>query len=158
MKTKTINIYSFSELSDDAKENARQWWRNGIDFAWGGESLDSIKKFCEVFNLTLKDWSVGPYSSPDYTTDATNANFRGKKLNQFTRDAMPTGYCLDCDLYVTFYDTFKKTGDAKQAFEDALYQAFKSWRDDMEYQLSDESVDEMLSINGYEFDESGDIA
>ena len=32
MKTKTIEIFTFDELSDKAKEKAREWWRNGFEF------------------------------------------------------------------------------------------------------------------------------
>jgi hypothetical protein len=28
MKTVELNLYTFSELSDAAKEKAREWWRN----------------------------------------------------------------------------------------------------------------------------------
>lgn len=159
MRTKTITIYKFEELpTESAKENAREWYRQGIDFAWDSESLDSIRAFCAEFGVTLKDWSAGPYRSPEYTTDVDSRHFRGRKLREFKRDHMPTGYCLDSNLWATFYDVFKRTGDAKEAFDQALWDAFRAWRDDMEYQLSDESVDEMLTINEYEFTEDGERA
>jgi len=58
---------------------------------------------------------------------------------------------------MTFYDEFEKTGDAKTAFNEALHAGFKAWRDDLEYQLDDESIDEFLTINEYEFDEYGNF-
>ena len=157
MRTETITIYTFEELpTDDAKERARDWWRNAsTEMDWADEALDSIKTFCGHFGVTLREWSVGPYSPFDYTTDAENHHFRGRKLRQFRRDHMPTGYCLDCDLWITFYDEFKRTGDAKGAFDAALHQGFKAWRDDMEGQLEDDYIDECLIVNGYEFDETG---
>ena len=159
MRTETITVYTFQELpTEAAKERAREWWRSDADcLAWGGESIDSIRAFCDEFSVTLKSWEVSPYASPHYSTDAENRHFRGRKLREFTREAMPTGYCLDCALWQTFYDEFKRTGDAKAAFDSALWAAFKAWRDDMEYQLSDECVDELLEINGYEFTEAGTI-
>ena len=150
-------VFTFSELSDSAKENAREWWRevSAGDYAWSTESLDSIEKFCEEFGVKLTDYSVGPYSSPEYKTNADNSHFRGRKLREFSRDAMPTGYCLDCDLYQTFCDEFKRTGDAKGAFDKALYAGFIAWRDDMESQESDEYIDDCLIANEYEFDSEG---
>ncbi len=157
MRTETITIYQFKELpTEEAKEKAREWWRNGIDFSWDSESISSIKAFCEAFGVNLSNWSVGPYSNPEYTTDATNEHFRGRRLREFDRYAMPTGYCLDCSLWTTFYDEFKRTGDARGAFDSALWAGFKAWQDDMEYQLSDECIDEMLEINEYEFTEDGE--
>lgn len=158
METVQINVFTFDELSEEAKETARQWWRLDCEpLAWSDESLGSIKDFCEHFGVILKDWSVGPYECPSYSTDAENRHFRGLRLSQVDRDAMPTGYCLDATLWITFYDHFKKTGDAKGAFDAALWEAFKAWRDDMEWQLSNECVDDCLIANGYRFEESGKI-
>jgi len=157
MRTIEKTLFTFEELSDSAKETARENWRANMDFAWSDESIDSIKAFCEYFNVTLTDWRVGAYEPFDYETNAENRHFRGVKLKTINRDSMPTGYCLDCDLWFTFYDEFKRTGDAKNAFDDAIYAGFKAWRDDMEYQLSDESIDESLTINEYEFYENGEM-
>ena len=157
MRTETVTIYSFDELSDDAKDNARNNHRLDCDFFWSDENLDSIKTFCEHFGVKLVSWSVGPYSSPDYQAEFCNQNFRGLKLKDFQRDHTPTGYCLDCDLWMTFYDGFKATGCAKKAFDKALWAGFIGWRNDMEFQLSDEYIDEHMMMNGYEFTEHGEI-
>lgn len=155
METVQIDVFTFDELSEEAKEKAREWWRADCGFAWSDESRGSIEAFCDHFDVRLKNWEVCPYSSPIYSTDAENRHFRGLRLSQVDRDAMPTGYCLDATLWITFHDQFKKTGDAKGAFDAALWEAFKAWRDDMEWQLSDECVDELLTINEYQFEESG---
>lgn len=158
METVQIDVFTFDELSEEAKEKAREWWRNDCDpLAWNDESRGSIEAFCDHFGVKLKEWEVCPYSSPIYSTDAENRHFRGIRLSQIDRDAMPTGYCLDATLWMTFYDHFKKTGDAKGAFDAALWEAFKAWRDDMEWQLSDECVDDCLIANGYRFLESGEF-
>jgi hypothetical protein len=156
MRTILKTVYLFHELpTEEAKARARDWWTQGIELSWSDESLHSIQTFCSRFGVKLTDWSVGPFSAPTYRTNADNSHFRGQKLRNFSRDNMPTGYCLDCDLWMTFYDQFKATGDAKGAFEEALWAGFKAWRDDMEWQMSDECVDELLTINEYEFDETG---
>ena len=156
-----VSLYTFEELpTDTAKEKAREWGRNviGCDPAWSGESLDSIKTFCSRFGVTLQEWSIGAYAPVDYSAPFDNANFRGLRLRDFDRDAMPTGYCLDGDLWQTFYDRFKATGDAKGAFDAALYAGFKAWRDDLEGQLEDEYISDFLMANEYEFTEDGDKA
>lgn len=158
MRTETLNIYTFQELpTDAAKERARDWYRTSSDPAWCDESRQSIQAFCEHFGVTLRDWSVGAYSPIDYSTNANNQHFRGVKLRDIDRYAMPTGYCLDCTLWQTMHDEFKRTGDAKAAFDAALYEGFKAWRADMESQLEDEYIDEVLAINEYEFTEDGRI-
>jgi hypothetical protein len=155
MRTEIIEVYQFAELSDKAKEKAREWYRSNSDFHGSDENLDSIKAFCEHFDIRLKNWEVSPYSSPNYSAEFTNSNFRGLKLKDFNRDNMPTGYFLDCTLWMTFFDQFKATGCAKKAFDSALWAGFIGWRDDMESQLSDEYIDEHMIINEYEFTENG---
>lgn len=157
MRTETINIYSFDELSDDAKDKAREKYRANCDFSWSKESKESINAFCDHFGVRLTQWNVGPYSTPDYTAEHFNSHFRGLKIKDFKRDHMPTGYCLDCDLWMTFYDEFKATGSAKKAFDKALWAGFIGWRNDMESQLSDEYIDEYMMMNEYEFTENGEM-
>jgi|688.fasta_scaffold838412_1 hypothetical protein len=154
MRTITVNVYKVNELSATAKEKARNWWRERIDFD-GTDEKHSIDKFCEHFGVRLSNWNVGPHSPIEYRHDASNENFRGLKLKDFSYDHMPTGYYLDCDLWQTFYLVFKNTGNAKQAFEEALDAGFRGWREDMEYRLTDAAVDEDLEANEYEFDENG---
>jgi hypothetical protein len=157
MKTVELNIYSFDELSDAAKDKARQWYRETIDFGWDSESIDSIKTFCNHYGVRLTNWSIGANCPYSYDIDYPPSTFRGLKLKDVDRNAMPTGYCLDCTLWFTFYDTFKATGCAAKAFEAALDQAFKDWRADMESQLEDQYADEYLIANDYQFTENGTI-
>jgi hypothetical protein len=157
MRTETIEVYKFDELPDKAKEKARDWYRSTSDFHWSDESKESIDAFCDHFGIRLTTWSVSPYSSPNYSADYFNSHFRGLKLKEFKRDHMPTGYCLDCDLWITFYDQFKATGCAKKAFDSALWAGFIGWRNEMESQLSDEYIDEHMIINEYEFTEDGKL-
>lgn len=149
-------VYHFDELSDKAKETARDCFRD-LDYAWSNEAKQSIETFCSAFNVSLLNFCVDAYYPFNYETDASNANFRGKRLSQFNRDYMPTGYCLDNDLWITFYDVFKSTGDAKQAFNAALDAGFRAWRSDMEYQTTDEYIDDHILLNGYEFYENGEM-
>jgi hypothetical protein len=151
MRTATVEIYAFDELSDDAKARARNWWRAGFEYSWHDESLASVKAFCAHFGVRLTKWEIGAYSPYSYSTDADNSHFRGRKLRDFDREHNPTGFCLDYDLWSTFYDQFEKTGDAKHAFDMALDAGFCAWRDDIEYQLSDAGIDDSLEANAYEF-------
>lgn len=157
MRQETIEIFKFDELSDSAKEKARDWYRSHSDFHWMDESKESITAFCDHFGITLKSWDVQPYSSPNYSVELSNSHFRGMKLKDFSRDHMPTGYYLDCDLWITFYDKFKATGCAKTAFDAALWAGFIGWRNEMENQLSDEYIDEHILMNEYEFTVDGKI-
>lgn len=156
MRTIEKTVFTFDELSDDAKEKARDWYREGDEFPWSEEYEVSINAFIDHFGASLKDWDIGPWSPLDYRVEFDNSNFRGVKLSQFTGEEMPTGFCADCDLWGTFRDEFKRTGDATHAFKEAVRAGFKAWRSDWEYSLSDEAVDESIRANEYEFYENGE--
>lgn len=157
MRQQTVNLYKFDELNVSAKEKAREWYRQGLEYPWFDESIGSIKAFCDEFGVIIKDYSIGAFCHSYIDTDAENSNFRGLKLKTVKRDNMPTGYCLDCDLWETFYDKFKRNGNALYAFNEAIDAAVRSIVSDAEYQYTDESVDEMITINEYEFTENGEI-
>lgn len=155
MRTETIVVYKFNELSDTAKENAREWYKQGTNYLWFDESMGSIRAFCDHFNVIIEDWSIGAFSPSWIQTNSENSHFRGVKLRDINPDYMPTGYCLDCTLWQTFHDQFKRTGDALYAFKEAVDAAVYEIVADAEYQYTDEYVDELLEINGFEFYEDG---
>ena len=152
-------VFKYSELSESAQKKAREWMADCVsqDFPWNSESKQSIKVFADYFGIPV-NYSFAPYESIDFTEIEENEAFRGIKLKQFEPDYMPTGDCLDCALWETFHKEFKRTCDAKQAFNAAVYAALKEWKEDMEYQLSESSIVENIEINDYEFSEDGSIA
>ena len=158
MRTMSVSVYKFDELSDNAKSKAIERFRDGMDCTfWVHDGLDSIKKFCAEFNVKLTAWEVGAHYPISFKTDATNKNFRGLKLKDFDKEAMPTGYCVDSDLRYKFHDEFTQTGDALYAFNEAVEAGFRSIRADMEYQLTDEAITESIECNEYEFTEDGKL-
>lgn len=83
MKTRTINIYEFSELSEGAKENAlRQYRESQTEVFWMDKTIQSLKSLFENCNgISLKDWSLGEYQSwirVEFTNDEVE-KFSGKR-------------------------------------------------------------------------------
>lgn len=155
----TITVYSFDELSDESKQSAIEYVRDNWHnlYGWNTENKQSIEAFCEHFGVSLMDYSVTPWDRYHYKTDANNYNFRGVKLKHINRDYMPTGYFLDCTLWQTFYDEFKRTSNALLAFDSALDAAFKEWRSDWEDTYSNDSISERLIDGEYQFTEDGKL-
>lgn len=61
MRQEIINIYKFDELTEEAKEAARQWVRdtnNENGYFWADEALESIKKGLQAFNCSLDNYSI----------------------------------------------------------------------------------------------------
>jgi hypothetical protein len=156
MRLATYEVYKFDELEASAKEKARNWYRQHMEWFWCDESLDSIKAFCKEFDVTLKDYEVDAWTYY-FRTDAETSNFRGLKLKHVPRDRKElTGYCLDYTLWYTFHDEFKRTGNALLAFNEAIEAGFIAWRNDLEYQYSDEYIDDFIIGNDYEFYANGE--
>jgi len=70
MKTKTVNLYTFDELSDTAKEKARQWWcEGGLDYPWWGFTEEDARHVATLMGLEVEEflfrgfWSQGDGAS-----------------------------------------------------------------------------------------------
>ena len=157
MRVEEIKVMQYEELSDSAKESAKDWYRSvDTSYNWWDDALASIKAFADVFNVKIKNYEIGAYSPSWMDTDAEGENFRGwNKKSILAMKEDRTGYYLDGIIQDAFVSAFKDTGDAKLAFGYAIDKAVKHIQDDMEYQFSDEAVEEMLVINEYEFTEDG---
>lgn len=154
MRQETIAIYKFHELSEKARNKAIDNWRAN-DYDDYSDELACIKVFCDHFGVNLSNYNVSAWGVPDYKIEVSNNNFRGRKLKDFSRDHMPTGYWLDCSLWATFYDKFKETGSAKTAFDIAVWQGFQDLQNEMEHRGSDEYIIECIELNDYEFYANG---
>jgi len=93
MRTIETKVYTFDELSDSAKEKAIENWRNSeTEYAWSAEWMDSLREFCRVTGIELRDWSIGPYSysyikteyRPSY--DFENEDIKGWRLRTWLID------------------------------------------------------------------------
>ena len=156
MREVEIKVYTFEELNESAKERARDWWRgHGAD--WCDETNESITAFLDKFDVELREYRIDWGSYNYQLSDYDNNTFRGMKLKDFVREEYLTGYCVDADLSITFYDTFEKTGDAMYAFKQAVDAGFEAWYRDIEYQGTNEYIDEALVANEYEFTADGEI-
>jgi hypothetical protein len=154
MEVVELQIFQFNELDEQAKWKAREWYCSTSDYPWYDEAKDSLKAFCDHFNVTVRDWRLG--DNQGYVrTDAEQRHFRGVKLSEQDRDAMPTGLWLDCELFIHFYDEFKRTGDAKGAFEDAIHNFVKAVARDVDNYYSEECIAETMEANKWTFTKEG---
>ena len=69
MREINIKLFRFSELNEEAQENALIWARNNIldIFSWNNESIQSIRAFCQKYGVTLRDYQIGPWEGYAYT-------------------------------------------------------------------------------------------
>ena len=201
MRTIETKVYQYEELSEQAKENARNSLRdrlsgNRIEIE-SDDYWNTLKKIEGIFGIKVRDWSVNGYS-PTYfrfyfvNLDEDIENEPKFLLRYLNRDVLP---CIDCrkTYYAkNYYENHKKrksrilsypkydfciTGawtdiavddalnnikesimqgkSARDFVRDMLDNFFKQWNRDYEYAYSDESIEDEIVNNEYEFLENG---
>jgi hypothetical protein len=171
MKTIEIKVYQFNELSPDAKEKARQWWRDSeTEYVWASDALKSLSALAEHFNGRLSDyniaWDNSSYSDATFAMpemSAVEIKTRMAKLGDYNKrtgrghgDCKLTGYCADEDAIDGFRKAFK---EGERDLEKLMQSAFKTWlkaaQADVEFQNADEQVDATIEANEYTFTAEG---
>ena len=201
MRTIETKVYQYDELSEQAKENARNSLRNRlsenrIDIE-ADDYRNTLAEIEKIFRIKVRDWSVNGYS-PTYfrfyfvNLDEDIENEPKFLLRYLNRYVLP---CIDCrkSYYAkNHYENHKKrksrilsypeyscciTGawtdwavddalnnikesimqgrTAREFVSDMLDRFFNQWSEDCEYAYSDESIEEEIMCNEYEFLENG---
>lgn len=170
MKTKTIKIYTFSELSPAAKDRAKYDARSFLGYSFADDALASLNALAGHFGARLKDYSIdwfnSTYSSAEFDTpdmEPEEIERRLKKLGEFNPktgkglgDCKLTGYCADEDAIDGFRLAWRQ---GERDLNKLLQEAFTSWlsaaQDDADGQYTDEAFGEFCDANGLEFTEDG---
>ena len=154
MKVLTINTYRFDELSDNAKDEAREWYREGQEIVWGDEWIESLNVFCKHFDVKLNNWSYSLYDCPTIDYTVSNPDELFENTVDLSGNCPFTGYCGDESLL----DPLRKDTEGKDR-QTVIDECIDSWVDDLysdiKHQLSDEYIDENIVINEYDFDING---
>ena len=202
-------VYQFSELSDQAKARARDWYRSTADSSDLENVVDDFASIADTLGLQLSTHPVKlmngtyrcdvdvnyrvAYCQGDY------AAFDGTwRYNKGCRQALRAYAPVDSVLHsiVDQWAALQKryfyrlavdcrSGRSSQGVGDIYRQAFGRYDDDqtvdgdiereaanivdrlsdwlytqlrneVDYQNSDDQVDESITVNGYEFDENGE--
>ena len=189
MKTvsKTINVYSFSELSPQAQQRAIQHRQESEEWLGGDECLSSLKSFCERVGISLRNYQLGDRSNVKWSFDADSQfdwdryhdathmkgvrlwkwfqnnhwTFSAEEIREAAKGSCPlTGVWSDCPLFDAFARFLDKP-DRRTTFEDLLQEAksdFESVCDkEYEYCFSEEAARESLENSDDEFTEDGEV-
>lgn len=163
MKTRTINIYSFDELSEKSKETAK-YCIHSSGYFWEDDALKSLAAFANHFGAKLTNYEIdwnnscrssasfsGGYESEEQISSAIEGGGYGEcKL---------TGYCFDDSALYGLREAWNK---GEREIGELLQAGYEEWikdcQSDFEYQQSDEATSEHCEANGYEFTEDGRLA
>jgi hypothetical protein len=151
MKTVSLKLYQYSELSDKAKEKARDWWvSGGFDFAW-----DNVKEDANQAGIILEGIGRGG-----------NMDGKFKEYAEKSAKYILANHGKACETFKTakeYLDGLKEAGDDDEKREE-LTEEFKrsiledyriSYENDQEYQSSEEAIAEAMEANEYDFTEAG---
>jgi hypothetical protein len=162
-------LYKFDELSDTAKDKARDWYLDwGPDYEW----WDSVYEDANMVGLIIKEFNIdrGSYVKAVFISSAEET---AHKIEKEHGEKCETR--IDAENYLkernTLIETAPKNEDGDYADEmeldeklDVLDDEFlKTLQEDYrimlqkgyEYLTNNESVDETLRANEYEFLENG---
>lgn len=97
IETVTREIYQFTELDDDAKEKARDWWRDGFQYDswWHDDIIDGAKRIGGIMGIDIDHVYFSGFSS-----QGDGACFVGSY--QYNKGALPAimrEYPQDTELH-----------------------------------------------------------
>lgn len=144
MRMIETEVYTFDELSDDAKENAKIELVS--EYFWSDDAIASLYAFADEIGIKIIDyridWSCAAisYVKWEWIIDEHKNDLSVEEL---------TGYCMDYPLI----DEWNKTKDVDGAIDAWVNDCQK----DYEYQQSDEYIIEHCEANEYEFTKEGKL-
>jgi hypothetical protein len=52
MRVEQVKVFHFDELDEDAKEKAREWWRDGgLDYEWWDSVVEDAKEIGKLVGI-----------------------------------------------------------------------------------------------------------
>ena len=208
-RTRTNTVYTFNELSDAAKEKAREWYRDGaLDYDWWDFVYDYWQSALDLIGFTDAKISFSGFSSQGDGASFTSGVDFGKvcafvlgqtdvsefgdtlttlDVRQFNERHVDWLWSFDvcndisyrvirtssryshentCKVESDGYSAHDSIDEAMRVFEEDLeelrrdlcHKIYRSLESGHDYLMSDESVDEMIEANEYEFNEDGSRA
>lgn len=155
MKTKTINLYEFSELSEKAKETALQnLWDINVDYNWWEsvyEDAANVGIKITSFDIDRRQISGEFEQSAPETVESILSN-HGKDCETY-KTAMRYKNCFDLPSDETDEDKLEQ--DADEFLKDILEDYLIILHKEFEYLTSEEAI--LETIAGYTFTESGKL-
>ena len=152
-----VPVFTIGELSEKARDKAHSDYLScSFDFDYS-DNIDTIKSFCDLFDVDLKGWSVDSCSY-SYTVEIPQQRYLTKRNGFAMVSNWETnqGYFLAsiaCDAIKNDW----QHGDIKLAIENALDSMFNAYQRDLEYYESVEYFAESCEANEYTFLESGEL-
>jgi hypothetical protein len=158
MKEVKIKVYEYNELDNDTKEKIIQNWRIDDEFYYGQDIVETLKAFCNHFNITLMVYSLGGYDSYiRIDQDTIPTNKKDLKISKkFLNSYALTGVCFDYDILEPLTYSFK--GKTPHVIVDECLNALiECYEKELEHWYSAECIEIEIEMNDYDFLKNGDV-
>jgi len=163
MRTKCIDVYKFSELSDEAKAKAiRKHCNINVDFEWWDCTYEDAAR--AGIKITSFDFGRRQEITGKFTTGAKDAaDLIIQEHGETCETRKTAGFYLQgrADLLATFHEpeegavTHEERYHVeeldKEFLRDILSDYLKMLREEYEYQTKDEQIKEAIEANEMEF-------
>ena len=166
MKQITLTAYSFNELSDKAKDKAREWMRGcvGEDYGWA----DSTEEDAANVGLKITGWNLDRGASCELSFTETPKRVaemiredHGAMCGTHEAAQAYQGAIIRIGLKVADGELNEEDEQDAQSQAEAEFLGTLSkcylaqLREAWEYALSDEGIDETIEANDYMFTKDG---
>ena len=175
MKTKTINIYSFNELSDEAKEKALSEYRE-VKESWDSFDIDFLREdFKEELlkiGILIENFYFDIYKNEFYFSNpqivypilflekmgftkwlmVKELSFKSEEEREEFKELLEDNFFItdnEMNYIESNGEAFEE--EINEKFKDIRMKFLKQVREDYEYQMSDEALTEEIEANEYEF-------
>lgn len=143
MKTIQVNVYQFSELSEQSKVRALSNYQSDCEYDWSYDAIQSLKAFMNAVGVKLTDYQI---------------DWLNPRISKVLYDGTPHSKFIKEELTGVFSDySLTKTWNKTKSIELAVSEFLKDCADDYEHQLSEENYAELCESNDYWFDENGNL-
>lgn len=163
--TKTITLYTFDELSDAAKETARNWYREGLtnEFVLDCTLDDANTIGLEIIELSQHRANKGRFIEGAAECAQSIIKDHGKECETYktarsfleSLDSLNVEYPEEEEGYRARKYDDEKEGLEKEFLQSLLSDYWRIFETDIEYLNSDQCVDENIRDNEYTFRENG---
>jgi hypothetical protein len=154
MREITVKLYQYSELSDDAKKRAREWFLGtgaDRDFAW-----DDIKDDAKQVGIELTGWDYGRYCEGELIDSFSTVIDKILKIHGIACEPYKTAmeYKAKLDEWTEERDDEREELEAE--FLKSILEDYRIWMDkNCDYRQTEEYISETMEANEYEFTENG---
>lgn len=167
MRTKTVNIYKFNELSEEAKEKAldtvREWQ---VDYEWWDgvyEDAENVGIKITSFDLDRNRHAKGDFLLSADEVAANIIRDQGDMCETYKTAQSFLDKQNELEMPEDDTDEFSEWEDKRIELEDEFKQSILEdysimLQNEYEYRVSDEAVAEFIEANDYEFTEDGKVS